>query len=143
MRAHVAVAGVLGVVLAAATGCAPARTPSETYLDYHGAAIQAKTVEDLVKFMPQADRDKMASASASSKEFVFGLRKEMEARVVGQPKVVKEDVQGDQATLQVEAIFDYSDTNPNLGHKPAEAQIRLVKEKDGWKVVNAPNWAMK
>ena len=133
----------LSVAFLASTACAPARTPSETYLDYHGAAIQAKTVEDLVKFMPKADRDKMAQAPASSKEFVFGLRKEMEARVVGQPKVVKEDVQGDNATLQVEALFDYSDTNPNLGKKPAAAQIKLVKEKDGWKVVNAPNWAMK
>jgi hypothetical protein len=136
-------ASILGSVLSVSVACAPAKTPSETYLDYHGAAIQAKTVEDLVKFMPQADRDKMAQAPASSKEFVFGLRKEMEARVVGQPKVVKEDVQGDKATLEVEAVFDYSDTNPNLGQKPAQAQIKLVKEKDGWKVVNAPNWAMK
>ena len=135
--------GALGLALVVGVACAPARTPAETYLDYHGAAIQAKAVEDLVKFMPQADRDKMGQASASSKELVFGLRKEMETRVVGQPKVVKEDVQGDKATLQVEAVFDYSDTNPNLGQKPAEAEIKLVKESDGWKVVNAPNWAMK
>ena len=122
---------------------AVARTPSETYLDYHGATLQAKAIEDLVRFMPQAARDKMAAAPAEAKQSLFRMRQEMERIVVGQPKVVKEDIQGDNATLDVEAVIDYARTNPNLGQKPAQAKIKLLKESDGWKVVNAPNWAMK
>jgi hypothetical protein len=136
-------ASTLATVLVAAAACAAARTPSETYLDYHGATLQAKAIEDLVRFMPQAARDKMASAPAEAKDSMFRMRQEMEKIVVGQPKVVKEDVQGENATLDVEAVIDYTRTNPNLGQKPAQAKIKLLKERDGWKVVNAPNWAMK
>jgi hypothetical protein len=133
----------LAAVISVSTACAAAKTPSETYLDYHGATLQAKGVEDLVAFMPQASRDKMATAPSEARKSLFEMRQAMEKIVVGQPKVVKEDVQGDNATLDVEAVIDYARTNPNLGQKPAEAKIKLVKEKDGWKVVNAPNWAMK
>jgi hypothetical protein len=133
----------LGFVAYASTACAAAKTPSETYLEYHGAALQAKAIEDLVPFMPQANREKMAAAPAEAKQSLLEMRKEMEKIVVGQPKVVKEDVQGDNATLDLEALIDYARTNPNLGQKPATAKMKLVKEKDGWKVVNAPNWAMK
>jgi hypothetical protein len=132
----------VAVVLAGA-GCAPAKTPGETYLAYHGAVLQARTVEDLATFIPQGDRDKMTSAPAQAKEMVFGLRQDMEKLVVGAPKVVKEDVQGDKATVEVEAVIDYARMNSPLGQKPAGATIKLVKERDGWKVVNAPNWQMK
>jgi hypothetical protein len=126
-----------------AAACAPSRTPGQTYLEYHGAVVKAKAVEELVAFLPQADRDKVQSAPAQAKDFVFGLRQDMEKMVVGAPKVVKEDVQGNAATLDIEAVIDYTATNPNLGQKPAEAKVKLVKEGDGWKVVNAPNWQMK
>ena len=133
----------LALVLSVSTACAAARTPTETYLEYHGAALQAKAIEDLVRFMPKVNRDKMASAPAEAKQSLLEMRQEMEKIVVGQPKVTKEDVQGENATLDVEAVIDYARTNPNLGQKPATAKIKLVKESDGWKVVNAPNWAMK
>jgi hypothetical protein len=136
-------ASALAVAAFLGAACAPARTPGQTYLEYHGAARKAKAVEELVAFMPKADRDKVASAPAQAKDFVFGLRQEMEQMVVGAPKVVKEDVQGEAATLDVEAVIDYTRMNPNMGQKPAEAKVKLVKESDGWKVVNAPNWQMK
>jgi hypothetical protein len=133
----------LSFVLSASTACAAAKTPTETYLEYHGAALKAKTIDDLVPFMPQANREQMAAAPAEAKQSLLEMRQEMEKIVVGQPKVAKEDVQGDNATLDLEAVIDYARTNPNLGQKPATAKMKLVKEKDGWKVVNAPNWAMK
>jgi hypothetical protein len=141
-------AWALAAAAVASAACAPAKTPAETYLDYHKVAREAKTVDQIMPFLPQEDRDKLAKAPAPAKakavEWVLGMRQDMEKLPEGQPKVVKEDVQGDTATLEVECVIDYSKLhNPHLGQKPAGADVKLVKEKDGWKVVAATNWMMK
>jgi hypothetical protein len=138
----------LMVVFAGSVACAPAKTPAETYMDYHKVARTAKSVDDIMPYLPQDDRDKLAKAPAPAKakaiEWVLGMRQDMEKLPEGEPKVVKEDVQGDAATLKVECVIDYAKLNsPQLGQKPAGAEVKLVKERDGWKVVSATNWIMK
>jgi hypothetical protein len=134
---------IAAAALAALLACAPARPPGETYLEYHKVTRDARSVEDLKPFLTEEDRGKVAKAPPKATEFFFGLRQDMEKMCVGAPKVVKEDVQGDKAVLDVEALIDYTSMSPNLGQKPAQAKVNLIKEKDGWKVTNAPNWQMK
>ena len=135
---------LFGAALAFVVGLSPAcssKTPGQTYLEYHGAAVKAQKAEDLLPYLPKDDRDKLAQAPPKAKEFFFGMRQDMEKGCVGEPKVVSETVEGDKATLQLESVFDY--TQFGQGQKPAEARITLVKESDGWKVTGPPNWAMK
>src|SRR5262245_47372972 len=81
-----------------------AASPSETYLAYHEAALKANAAEDLVAFLPKADRDKLALAPAPAKQFFFRGHNNPAKDAVQRPKVVKETISGDTAELVLETV---------------------------------------
>lgn len=59
------------------------------------------------------------------------------AKLCGErPKVVAETIEGDTTSLEAETTCVYTETL-----KPrCKTTVALVKEQDGWKIVDRPKW---
>jgi ketosteroid isomerase-like protein len=134
-------AGFVGAL--ACASCGAQATPTQAFLAYHDAVLKAHSAEDLAPVLAKADRDKIKIAPPKAKEFFFGIHQDVARVIVGPPKVLTETIQGDKATLDAEAVCDYTKDLPQLGKKPCRATVTLIKESDGWKVTDVPNWQMK
>ncbi len=135
MRARVVGLGLLAV-FASVPVLAVAGTPGEAFLAFYEAVLKAKSVDEIVPMVPKVDRDKLKAVPAHAREMFLEMHRGW-ARLSGErPKVLKETVEGDTATLEAETVCVYTETL-----KPrCQATVALVKESDGWKVLDRPKW---
>lgn len=115
------------LLLAAASGCSFAATPTRAYVAYRQAFDQAQTIDELKPFMDQATTARVDAAPADERKGFFLMMKAMTEIV--DLKVVKETVTGDTAVLEA--------TGLNVGSgSDARATVKMVKEAGAWKVQN-------
>lgn len=134
MRAMVTSLAVLAV-LACGPTIAAAGTPSETFLALYDAVLKAKAADDIAPLVKKADRDQLKTVPAEAKEMFLDMHKEWVKTCHERPKVTKETIEGDKATLEAEVVSVYAQTG-----SPWKATVTLVKEADGWKVAEHPRW---
>jgi hypothetical protein len=133
----------LALVGAAATASvlwAAAGTPSAVYFAYRDAALKAKIADDIAPYLKKADLAQMKAAPPKLKELFLNLHQSMEKMATVAPKVLKETVQGDTATLELETVCDYTSYDPHLGKKKCKATLKLLKEGGAWKIGDVPSW---
>lgn len=134
MRATVVGLGLLGV-LAFGPTIAAAGTPSETFLALYDAVLEAKAADDIAPLVKKAARDQLKTAPAEARQVFLDMHKEWVKTCHERPKVTKETIEGDKATLEAEVVTIYAQKG-----SPWKATVTLVKEADGWKVSEHPRW---
>jgi hypothetical protein len=119
--AVVAVAACLAALPAFAE---KAKTATEYYMQYQAAFEKAKSVDDLIPFMPKESQEQIKKASAEEKKQGFAMMKAMGAKQV---KVVKETATDAGATLDVEGVG-------GLDGGKMTGKVNLVKDASGWRI---------
>jgi hypothetical protein len=143
MRANVVRLGLF-VVMASGPHLAAAGTPTEAFLGYHETVLKARSVDDFAALLAKADRDSLKQVPVEAKTVLFDMHSEAARLSAERPKVLKETIDGDKATLDVETTCDYAKIDAAiLGKRPCAASVPLVKEPDGWKIAKAPKWKKK
>jgi hypothetical protein len=107
---------------------APAgQTATQFYVAYRQAFDKARTIDELLPWMAEKNRNQVAETPAADRAQMFGMMKAM--GTITDLKVVKEDRQPDgSAVLTCEAM------DPD--HKKTTGKVTIVKESGGWKVGN-------
>jgi hypothetical protein len=121
-----AIALLVSSVLAAAE----AKTPTQSYLDYHAAVQKATKLEEVLPYLSAAYRGMLESRPKSDHPKWLASLKD------GTPpkdlKITKETVNGDKCTLEGTA----TSARGNAVH----GKIQLVKEGGAWKL-DEQGWA--
>lgn len=127
---------ILGIGLAALLGClatalaAPAKTPTQSYLDFHAALQKAKTLDEVLPYLSAAYRGMLESQPKSERAVWLGRLKDTSN---GKDlKITKETINGDACTLE--------GTATSARGNVMKGKISLVKEGGAWKL-DEEGWA--
>jgi hypothetical protein len=109
--------------LAVAVG-APAKTPTQSYLDFHLALDKAKTLDEVLPYLSAAYRGMLESQPKSERAVWLGRLKDTSN---GKDlKITKETIKGDSCTLEATAT--------SARGNAMKGKISLVKEGGAWKL---------
>lgn len=109
---------------------AQAKTPTQTYLDYHDAVAKAKTLDEVMPYLSAMYRSMLESRPKEDRPKWLGNLKDGDA--VTDLKITKETVNGDKSTVEATGISAHGN--------PVHGKIILVKEGDAWKI-DSTAWA--
>ena len=112
------------VIALAALAAEKAKTATEYYQQYTAAFEKAKSVDELVAYMPKEAQEQIKKASAEEKKQGFAMMKAMGAKQV---KVVKETATDKGATLDVEGVG-------GLDGGKMTGTVALTKDAAGWHI---------
>lgn len=101
-----------------------AKTATQYYQEYAAAFEKAKSIDDLVAYMPKEAQEQLKKASAEEKKQGFEMMKAMGAKQV---KVIKETASASGATLDVEGVG-------GLAGGKMTGTVALVKDASGWRI---------
>jgi hypothetical protein len=130
--------GILRIGLAALLGClawtslaaSPAKTPTQSYLDFHAALQKAKTLDEVLPYLSKEYRAMLESQPKSDRAMWLGRLKDMSN---GKDlKITKETVNGDKCTLE--------GTATSAKGNAMQGKISMVKEGGAWKL-DEEGWA--
>ena len=128
---------ILGIALMVFLGClagavlaAPAKTPTQSYLDYHAALAKAKTLDEVLPYLSKEYRAMLESQPKADRATWLGRLKDMAA--AKDLKITKETINGDKCTLE--------GTGTSSKGNPTKGKISLVKEGGAWKL-DEEGWA--
>jgi hypothetical protein len=109
--------------LAVAVG-APAKTPTQSYLDFHLALDKAKTLDEVLPYLSAAYRGMLESQPKSERAVWLGrLKHTSNGKDL---KITKETIKGDSCTLEATAT--------SARGNAMKGKISLVKEGGAWKL---------
>lgn len=119
----------LGLALVAASLALPAlaqkaKTAAQYYQEYAAAFEKAKSIDDLVPYLPKEKQEQVKNAPAEQKKQGFEMMKAMGAKQV---KVLKETATATGATLDVEGVG-------GLDGGKMKGAITLAKDATGWHI---------
>jgi len=132
-------AAALALSCAALFACAPnvparsgssvatEQTPTERYETYRSTLARAWSLDQLLPLTSRAVRDETDKRPES---FRKALLADLQARKVAHLRVVEERVDGDHATLMVDAVTVIDPATKTRG--PGRATVRLVRENGVW-----------
>jgi hypothetical protein len=109
---------------------APAKTPTQSYLDFHAALQKAKTLDEVLPYLSTAYRSMLESQPKSDRGVWLGRLKDMSN---GKDlKITKETINGDACTLE--------GTATSARGNAMKGKISMVKEGGAWKL-DEEGWA--
>jgi Na+-translocating ferredoxin:NAD+ oxidoreductase RnfG subunit len=123
-------AACLLAAAASSTLLAEAKTPTQTYLEYHDAVAKAKTLDEVMPYLSAMYRAMLESRPKEDRPKWLGNLRDGDA--VTALKVTKETVDGDKCTLEA--------TGTSAHGNAVHGKIALVKEYGAWKI-DSTAWA--
>ncbi len=102
----------------------PAKSPTQTYLDYHAAVLKAQTLSEVLPYLSAAYRGMLESRP--KKDLPVWLERLKETANVKDLKIGKETIAADKCALEGTAMS----ARGNAIH----GKINLVKESGAWKL---------
>ena len=108
----------------------PAKSPTQSYLDFHAALEKAKTLDEVLPYLSAAYRSMLESQPKSDRPVWLGRLKDMSN---GKDlKITKETINGDACTLE--------GTATSAKGNAMRGKISMVKEGGSWKL-DEEGWA--
>jgi Na+-translocating ferredoxin:NAD+ oxidoreductase RnfG subunit len=124
-------AAVVCLMAASSSGLlAQAKTPTQTYLEYHAAVAKAKTLDEVLPFLSAMYRSMLESRPKEDRPRWLANLKDGDD--IKDLKITKESVDGDKGTVEATGISAHG----NAVH----GKIIMVKEGGAWKL-DSSSWA--
>ena len=124
LRRSISATVVLLAIVVAPCFADEAKTPTQSYLDYHAALAQAKTLDEVLPYLSSIYRSMLESRPKEDRPTWLGNLKDGDA--VKDLKITGETVDGEEAIVKA--------TGTSAHGNAVHGKIVLVKQDGAWKI---------